>query len=100
MQKSNDVNSTRHIVETHLPQTSIYEADASPQNVIDGTAGSFLKQDPVQSRCTVRLLRIPCPKAWLMACTTMPGISVAHLIGKDTLNPVRDVVGGQKLICE
>ena len=93
MQKSFDANRTRHIAETHLPRTLLSEADASPPNVIDGAAGSFLEQDPVQSRCAVRLLRIPCPDAWLTAC-------VAHLIGKDTLNLVRDVIGGEKLICE
>ena len=47
MQKSFDANSTRHIAETHLPRTSLSEADASPPNVIDGAAGSFLEQDPV-----------------------------------------------------
>ena len=80
-----------------MPRTSLSEADALPPNVIDGAAGSFLEQDPVQSRFAVQLLRIPCPIAWLTACATMPGISVAHLIGKDTLKLVR---GGQKLIFE
>ena len=42
MQKSDDANRTRHIAETHLPRTSLSEADASPPNVIDGAAGSFL----------------------------------------------------------
>ena len=42
-----DANRTRHIAETHLPRTSLSEADASPPNVIDGAAGSFLEQDPV-----------------------------------------------------
>ena len=60
---SYDANRTRHIAETHLPQTSFSEADASPPNVIDGTAGSFLQQDLVQSRCIKgRLLHLPCPE--------------------------------------
>ena len=42
LQKSNDANHTRHTAETHLPQASLSEADASPLNVIDGAAGSFL----------------------------------------------------------
>jgi hypothetical protein len=42
LQKSDDANRTRHIAETHLPRTSLSEADASPPNVIDGAAGSFL----------------------------------------------------------
>ena len=42
-----DANRTRHIAETHLPRTLLSEADASPPNVIDGAAGSFLEQDPV-----------------------------------------------------
>ena len=42
MQKSDDANRTRHIAETHLPRTSLSEADVIDANVIDGAAGSFL----------------------------------------------------------
>ena len=54
-----DANHTIHIADTHLPQTSLSEADASLPNVMDGAAGSLLEQDLVQSRCTRRLLRPP-----------------------------------------
>ena len=42
-----DANRTRHVAETHLPRISLSEADASPPNVIDSAAGSFLEQGPV-----------------------------------------------------
>ena len=45
----------------------------SALNVIDGTAGSFLEQEPVQCRCTGRLLRPPCPIAWLTASISNAG---------------------------
>ena len=47
---SDGANRIRHIAETNLPWISLPEVDPSPPKVIDGAVGSFLEQDPVQSR--------------------------------------------------
>ena len=51
------------------------------QNVIDGSAGSFLEQDPVQSIWARWLLRIPCPElGWLIHHAL--NITLASLVKK------------------